>query len=50
MSDPFEETPEAAKARSRRNLAIGVALIAFVILTFVVTIARLGGHAFEHGF
>ncbi len=49
MSDPFEETPEAAKARSRRNLAIGLVLVAFVILTFVVTIVRLGGHAFDHG-
>jgi hypothetical protein len=50
VSNPFNEAPDAAKARSRRNMAIGLVLVAFVILTFVVTIARLGGHAFDHGF
>ena len=50
MNDPRGESPDAARARSRRNLAIAAALVVFVILTFVVTIARLGGHAFEHGF
>ncbi len=50
MSDPQNESREAAKARGRRNLVIGVTLVAFVILTFVVTIVRLGGHVFEHGF
>jgi hypothetical protein len=50
VSNPFNEAPDAAKARNRRNLAIGVVLAAFVLLTFVVTIARLGGHAFDHGF
>jgi hypothetical protein len=43
---PFNETPEAAKARRMRNWALGVALVAFVILVFVVTIVRLGGHVF----
>ncbi|HUO23969.1 MAG TPA: hypothetical protein VMU59_15750 [Caulobacteraceae bacterium] len=50
MSDPSNETPDAAKARSRRNLAIAGALVVFVILTFIVTIVRMGGHAFDHGF
>jgi hypothetical protein len=34
---------DAAKARSGRNLALGLGLVAFVILIFVVTIVRLGG-------
>ena len=42
MSDPFNENPEAAKARRRRNIALAIGLIAFVLLTFIVTIVRLG--------
>jgi hypothetical protein len=44
---PFNESPEAAKARRLRNWALGAALIAFVVLVFVVTIVRLGGHVFD---
>ena len=44
MSDPLTEGPEARAARRRRNLILAAALIAFVILVFVVTIIRLGGH------
>jgi hypothetical protein len=44
---PFNESPEAAKARRLRNLALGGALVAFAILVFVVTIVRLGGHVFD---
>jgi hypothetical protein len=47
MSDPQRESTEAAKARGRRNLAIGAVLAAFVVLTFIVTIVKLGGHVFE---
>lgn len=47
MSDPLNETGEAAKARGRRNLAIGAALAVFALLTFLVTIVKLGGHVFE---
>ncbi len=43
---PFNESPEAAKARRLRNWALGAALVAFVALIFVVTIVRLGGHVF----
>jgi hypothetical protein len=50
MSDPMDETPEAANARRRRNIALALGLVAFVVLTFVVTIARLGGHVADHGF
>jgi hypothetical protein len=48
MSHPeFNESPEAAKARRLRNWALGGALLAFVILIFVVTLVRLGGHVFN---
>ncbi len=50
MSDPLNEEPEAAKARRRRNLVLGLALTAFAILTFVVTIVRLGGHVADRTF
>jgi len=35
--------PEFLAARKRRNIALGVALAAFVILVFVVTMVRLSG-------
>ena len=44
MSDPANESAPAAKARRLRNLLLGGALAAFVILVFVVTIIRLGAH------
>jgi hypothetical protein len=44
MSHQRPESDEAAKARRRRSLAIALALGAFVILVFVVTLARMGGH------
>ena len=45
MSDPSHEGPDAASARSKRNWILAGVLIAFVVLVFVVTIVRLGGHA-----
>ena len=48
MSHPqFNETPEAAKARRLRNWMLGGVLVAFVILMFVITIVRLGGHVLD---
>lgn len=35
---------EADKARRRRNLAIGLALAAFIIVVFLSTILRIGGN------
>lgn len=45
MSHP--ESPEAARARRMRNWMLAGALLVFVALVFVVTIVRLGGHAFQ---
>lgn len=44
LHNPFSESDVAAKARRRRSLALAVGLIVFVLLVFVVTLARLGGH------
>jgi hypothetical protein len=41
---PINESPEAARARKLRNWMLAGALVAFVILVFVVTIVRLGGN------
>lgn len=41
----FQESPEAAKARKRRSIAIALGLTAFIVLVFVVTIVRLGANA-----
>ena len=43
MSLPEDEN----KARGRRNWAILIALLAFVVLVFVVTVVRLGGNVGE---
>lgn len=34
----------AKKARNGRNIALGLGLVAFVILVFVVTLVRLGAN------
>ncbi|HEV2363216.1 MAG TPA: hypothetical protein VGS12_03355 [Caulobacteraceae bacterium] len=44
MSDPRSETTRQARARRGRNLAIAVALFAFVAVVFVVTLLKLSGH------
>lgn len=42
MSDaPRPLDAQAVKARSRRNVAIGLALVAFVVIVFTVTVVRL---------
>ena len=50
MSDPHTENPEAAKARRRRNLVMAAALVVFAFITFIVTIAKLGGHVADRTF
>ncbi len=34
-------TPEQLKARKRRNIAIALGLVAFMVLVFVTTLLRL---------
>jgi hypothetical protein len=42
--NPFNESDEAAKARRRRSIALAIGLVAFVLIVFIVTLAKLGGH------
>ena len=44
------ETDAAARARKGRNIALGLGLVAFVILMFVVTIVRLGANVANRPF
>jgi hypothetical protein len=39
--NPADRAALAAKARSRRSLAIAGALVVFVVLVFVVTVVRM---------
>jgi|DEB19_MinimDraft_2_1074335.scaffolds.fasta_scaffold396780_2 hypothetical protein len=38
------EGAEQAKARNMRNIVLGLSLVGFVILIFVVTLVKLGGN------
>ena len=40
--DPFGEGPTAAQARRRRNIAIALGLVLFIVLVFSTTMIRLG--------
>ena len=46
--EPVRLSPEAKKARDRRNVALALALVAFVVLVFIVTIIKLSGGAVPH--
>jgi hypothetical protein len=38
MADP---SPDSEKARKKRNIVIALSLVAFVILVFLITIAKM---------
>lgn len=40
----YQDSPEAAKARKRRSIAIALGLVAFIAIVFVVTLVRLGAN------
>jgi cytochrome c biogenesis factor len=44
VSDPFHEGQAAAKARRMRSWMIALALIAFVLIVFAVTIIKVGAN------
>lgn len=41
MNGPLDE--EALKARGRRNVAIALSLVAFVVLVFIVSVVKMKG-------
>ena len=44
MNDEIILTPEQVRARGRRNLVIALSIIAFVVLVFFVTMARMSAN------
>jgi hypothetical protein len=46
-ANPFNESDEAAKARRTRSVALGIGLALFVVVVFIVTLAKLGGHVLD---
>lgn len=47
MSDPANESEQAAKARRGRNIALAIGLLLFVVLVFFVTLVRLGANVLD---
>ncbi|KAB0679582.1 protoheme IX farnesyltransferase [Aureimonas leprariae] len=43
QDDRITLTPEEQAARRRRSVAIGVFLVALVVIFYVVTLAKIGG-------
>ena len=51
MSDPKDESAAARRARNGRNIALALGLVGFVVIVFLVTLARLGANvAVPHRF
>ena len=46
-NDGLVLTEKQVEARKKRNIAIGLSLLAFVVLVFVVTVVRLGGNVLD---
>jgi hypothetical protein len=44
MGDRIDDAPESKKRRDQRNLAIALALVAFIAIVFIVTILKLSGN------
>lgn len=52
MSDapkPPRLSPEEAKARGKRNIAIALGLLAFVLILFIVTVVQMKGQVLDAG-
>jgi hypothetical protein len=46
---PPRMSPEEAKARGKRNIAIALGLIGFALLLFIVTLVRMKGQVMDAG-
>jgi hypothetical protein len=44
LSDPKSEDFRAMKARRGRNILLAAALFAFVVIVFIVTLAKMGAN------
>lgn len=47
MNEPVVLTPEELAARKRRNLWIALSIAAFVVLVFLITLAKLKAGVLE---
>ena len=47
MNETVTLTPEQVRARKRRNLWLALSIGAFVLLVFLITVAKLGGNVLE---
>jgi len=47
MMDTIKLTPEQEKARKRRNLMLALSIAGFMVLVFVITLARLSGASLQ---
>ena len=45
MTDPKHEDEAATRARRGRNILLASALLGFVIVVFLITIAKISGNA-----
>jgi len=50
VSNPNDENAAAAKARRGRNILMAVALLAFVVIIFLITIAKISGNVGHNQF
>jgi hypothetical protein len=48
MSNPNDEDAAAARARRGRNLLLAGALLAFVVIVYIITIAKISGNVGAH--
>jgi hypothetical protein len=48
VSNPFNESDAAARARRGRNVLLAVALLGFVVLIFFVTMAKISANVGHH--
>ena len=48
MSNPFNESDEAARARRGRNILLALALGAFVVIVFVISIVKISANVAHH--
>ena len=49
-NDRIELTDKQKKARRNRSAALGVALAAFVVVVYIVTIVKMGPNVFSRPF
>ena len=48
VEQPKYDIEAFRKARNGRNIALGLGLVAFVIIVFAVTVIRMGANAAPH--